>query len=92
MTRNPGTNALAWLRQKFINQLNDEEDCIYNEVVLQKKDLKLKICHPLRYNMSHGFHLFVVCALSWFGSVASGPRSSRGSCEYSVFYWLYINV
>ena len=44
--------------------------------------------------MSHGFHLFVVCALSWFGSVASGPRSSRGSCEYSVqvFYWLYINV
>ena len=33
-------------------------------------------------------------ALSRFGSVTSGPRSSHGSCEYSVqvFYWLYINV
>ena len=60
MTRNPDTNALAWLQQKLINQLIDEKDCIYDEVVLQKKDLKLKICHPLRYNMSHGFHLFVV--------------------------------
>ena len=63
MTRNPGTNALAWLQQKLINQLNDEEDCIYNEVVVE--NMTTLAIFP-RYYVPQWPNLYVVTSTWYF--------------------------